>query len=190
MFLCGKVFLYVFHQYLCMGEEKKQAESQESKSSGHEEDRSQRQERLDKVLESGQSPIIFELGSERLKALQELSKYKSYLERAIVSHFMTSKTEAEELKLILQQHLGNFKAESFMDPVWMYRVPLPLGGGYIAFTYYKYAIWSFERAEVHFEDFFIADIVESGVHINPNKPVKPKKRFIFHFGEAKVLSFF
>ena len=42
-----------------MGEEKKQAESQESKSSGHEEDKSQRQERLDKVLEPGRSPIIF-----------------------------------------------------------------------------------------------------------------------------------
>jgi hypothetical protein len=172
-----------------MGEEKKQAESQESKSSVHEEDKSQRQERLDKVLESGRSPIIFELGSEKLKALHELSEYKSYLERAIESHFITFKTEAEELKLILQQHLGKFQVESFMDPVWMYRVPLPLGGGYIVFKYYKYGIWKFERAEVYFEDFFLADIVESGTLINPNKPEKPKKRFIFHFGEAKVYSF-
>uniref|UniRef100_A0A7C1CCJ3 Uncharacterized protein n=1 Tax=Thermofilum adornatum TaxID=1365176 RepID=A0A7C1CCJ3_9CREN len=172
-----------------MGEEKKQAESQESKSSGNGEDKSQRRERLDKVLEPGRSSIFFELGSEELKALHELFEYKSYLERELESYFISSKTDAEELKLILQQHLGKFLGEGFMDPVWMHRVPLPLGRGKIVFKYYKYGIWKFERAEVYFEDFFLADIDESGVLINPNKPEKPKRRFIFHFGEAKVYSF-
>jgi hypothetical protein len=91
-----------------MGEEKKQAESRESKSSGHGEDKSQGHERLDKVLEPGRSSIIFELGSEELKALHELFEYKSYLERELESYFIASKTDAEELKLILQQHLGKF----------------------------------------------------------------------------------